>query len=265
VSAETVTGETPEAERDAILRDFKAGKIRAVTNANILTTGFDYPDIDLIVMLRPTCSAGLYMQMVGRGLRIKGNGGDCLVLDFAGNVSMHGPIIAVRPPEKVGKGEGIAPSKICPECEEMVAMQAKVCPCCGYAFTNDKEKTWKLHDDDISGQDMVKEMEVSSWFWSTQVSKSGKEMIVCRYYGQLDEKPIPEYFCVFHDGFAGNKARKLFMEVSLKAGLKTQPERTEELENARPPDKIRYIKDGKFFRVIDRVWSSESFDDAIPF
>jgi len=265
VAAETVTGDTPADERDRILRDFKAGTIRAVTNANILTTGFDYPDIDLIVMLRPTCSPGLYMQMVGRGLRIKSHIDNCLVLDFAGNVAMHGPIIAVRPPEKVSKGEGIAPSKICPQCEEMVAIQAKVCPCCGYQFTTEDEKKWKLHDDDISGQDMVKEMDVSSWFWSLQYSKAGKQMIVCRYYGQLDEKPISEYFCVFHDGFAGNKARKAFMEVSLKAGLKTQPERTEELENARPPDKIRYMMDGRFHRIIERVWNQEAFDDVIPF
>jgi len=265
VAAETVTGDTPEDERDRILRDFKAGTIRAVTNANILTTGFDYPDIDLIVMLRPTCSPGLYMQMVGRGLRIKSHIDNCLVLDFAGNVAMHGPIIAVRPPEKVSKGEGIAPSKICPQCEEMVAIQAKVCPCCGYQFTTEDEKKWKLHDDDISGQDMVKEMDVSSWFWSLQYSKAGKQMIVCRYYGQLDEKPISEYFCVFHDGFAGNKARKAFMEVSLKAGLKTQPERTEELEKARPPDKIRYMMDGRFHRIIERVWNQEAFEDEIPF
>ena len=264
VNAEAVTGETTD--RDQILADFRAGKIRAVTNANILTTGFDYPAIDLIVMLRPTCSPGLYMQMVGRGLRTAEGKDDCLVLDFAGNVAMHGPIIAVRPPDRVGKGDGVAPSKICPECDEMVAMQAKVCPACGYAFTTDKEKTWKLSDDDISGADMVKTMDVSSWFWKVEISKSsGKEMIVCRYYGALDEKPIPEYFCVYHEGFAGNKGRKALMEVCLSAGLTRQPDKTEELERARHPDRIKYVRDGKFFRVVDRIWDSKAFDDIIPF
>jgi len=59
VTAACVTGETPKAERDRILTEFKAGRIRALTNANVLTTGFDYPDIDLIAMLRPTMSASL--------------------------------------------------------------------------------------------------------------------------------------------------------------------------------------------------------------
>ena len=54
VVADCVTGETPKKERARMLADFKAGKIRALTNANVLTTGFDYPDIDLIAMMRPT-------------------------------------------------------------------------------------------------------------------------------------------------------------------------------------------------------------------
>ena len=90
IQAACITGKTPKAEREDIIKRFRAGEIRALTNANILTTGFDYPDIDLIVMLRPTMSPGLYMQMAGRGLRIKSHGGDCMVLDFAGNVATHG-------------------------------------------------------------------------------------------------------------------------------------------------------------------------------
>ena len=58
VAAECVTGDTPKAERENCLKKFKAVQIRALTNANVLTTGFDYPDIDLIAMLRPTKSAG---------------------------------------------------------------------------------------------------------------------------------------------------------------------------------------------------------------
>jgi len=77
-----VVGETPKAEREQILRDFKAGKIRALTNANVLTTGFDAPNIDLIAMLRPTLSASLYVQMAGRGMRLKDHTDHCLVLDL---------------------------------------------------------------------------------------------------------------------------------------------------------------------------------------
>lgn len=81
IVAECVTGDTPPAQRDRILREFKAGRIQALTNANVLTTGFDAPMIDLIAMLRPTMSPGLYVQMAGRGLRIADGKTDCLVLE----------------------------------------------------------------------------------------------------------------------------------------------------------------------------------------
>ena len=65
-SCETVSGETPSGERDNIIRRFRAGEIRCLTNANVLTTGFDVPQVDLVAMLRPTLSTSLYVQIVGR-------------------------------------------------------------------------------------------------------------------------------------------------------------------------------------------------------
>ena len=81
-----------------MLADFKAGRLRAPTNANVLTTGFDYPDIDLIAMMRPTTAQPV--QMAGRGMRVKSHTDHCLVLDFAGVVATHGPITAVQPPKE---------------------------------------------------------------------------------------------------------------------------------------------------------------------
>ena len=78
ISAETVTGDTPPGERDSILTAYKAGKLRCVTNANVLTTGFDAPGTDLVALLRPTKSIGLYVQMVGRGTRLAPGKDDCI-------------------------------------------------------------------------------------------------------------------------------------------------------------------------------------------
>lgn len=64
-----VTGETPKKERERILNDFKSGKIHCVANVGVLTTGFDYPELDTVVLGRPTRSLALYYQMVGRALR----------------------------------------------------------------------------------------------------------------------------------------------------------------------------------------------------
>ena len=68
ISCETVTGKTPSEDRKQILEGFKAGRIRCVTNANVLTTGFNAPNVDMMLMLRPTASTSLYVQMVGRGI-----------------------------------------------------------------------------------------------------------------------------------------------------------------------------------------------------
>jgi DNA repair protein RadD len=135
VSCETVTGDTPAGERDGILAAFKAGRLRCVTNANVLTTGFDAPGTDLVALLRPTKSVGLYVQMVGRGTRLAPGKDDCLVLDFAGNTARHGPIDTVdgNQSEK-GEGEGEAPIKICPTCQTINHAAVRICVGCGFEF-----------------------------------------------------------------------------------------------------------------------------------
>lgn len=160
ITCEMVTGDTPGHERARILRDFKAGKIRAVTNNSVLTTGFNSPRIDLIADLRPTLSTVLYVQIAGRGTRPmylagaslatveqrlaaieNGPKPNCLYLDFSGNVSKrHGPVDTAVP-RKPGEGTGEAPCKECPECRSLVHISAKVCPDCGFKFPeNEKPK-----------------------------------------------------------------------------------------------------------------------------
>ncbi|WP_295049918.1 DEAD/DEAH box helicase, partial [uncultured Paracoccus sp.] len=70
ISCRMIFGDTPKDERDAILAAFKRGEIRALASMGVLTTGFNAPGVDLIALLRPTQSAGLYVQMVGRGTRL---------------------------------------------------------------------------------------------------------------------------------------------------------------------------------------------------
>jgi DNA repair protein RadD len=134
IACETVTGDTPNPERDRILAAFKAGRLRCVTNANVLTTGFDAPGVDLIALLRPTKSVGLYVQMVGRGTRLAEGKEDCLVLDFAGNTARHGPIDMVDGRKKEPAGDGDAPIKVCPECQTINHVNARQCIECDHEF-----------------------------------------------------------------------------------------------------------------------------------
>jgi DNA repair protein RadD len=270
ITAECVLGDTSPAERDRIIADFRAGRVRALTNANVLTTGFDYPDIDLIALLRPTCSPGLYVQMVGRGMRLKSEAKDCLVLDFAGCVATHGPIIAVQPPRKPGKGTAPpAMTKTCPNCDEVVALSVRKCPVCDYEWQMQPVKL-ELRDDDIMGRD-GKTMAVKNWSWRKHVSRtSGKEMLAVSYYPADYAAPVVvEYLPIMHDGYAGQKSRGQLMKMAASASIdwdkwEASVWRNDDmidlariLSNATPPREIEYRQDGKFFRVIKRRWERD--------
>jgi len=128
-----VEGGTPARERDALIARFKGGDLKYLANVNVLTTGFDAPNVDCVAMLRPTMSPGLYYQMVGRGFRLADGKTDCLVLDFGGNVLRHGPVDAIRLADtKDASGE--APAKQCPECDALIHAAYAVCPECGHKF-----------------------------------------------------------------------------------------------------------------------------------
>jgi DNA repair protein RadD len=129
-----VCGETPTAERDDTLALFRNGNLKYLCNVNVLTTGFDAPNIDCVALLRPTMSPGLYYQMVGRGFRLHPNKETCLVLDFGGNVLRHGPVDQLRLTEEGRSGNGTAPAKECPECHALIAAGYTHCPECGYEF-----------------------------------------------------------------------------------------------------------------------------------
>ena len=261
ISAECVTGETSKKMRELMIGDFKAGRLRALTNANVLTTGFDYPDIDLIAMLRPTMSASLYVQMAGRGMRVKSHTDHCLVLDFAGVVASHGPITAVQPPKKGGDGDGEAPVKVCDNCGELCAISTSVCPSCGNPFPAPVGKKLKLHDDDIMGLE-GRDLDVKSWAWRKHLSKaSGKEMLAVTYYGNLSDPAITEYLPLMHEGYAGEMAMKKLVDMAQRAqieagGLNVQSleEMVVNMNKTIAPTSIEYKKDGKFFRVIKRRW-----------
>lgn len=98
-----ITGDTPDKLREHYIAQAKAGVIKYLVNVNVLCTGVDVPIFDTVVFVRPTESLVLYMQCLGRGLRLADGKTDCLILDYAGNLDRHGdidnPIInkALRP------------------------------------------------------------------------------------------------------------------------------------------------------------------------
>ena len=135
--AAMICDKTPADERAQILKDFKKGLIRYLVNVNVLTTGFDAPNVDAVVLLRATKSPGLYYQMVGRGFRLHQDKSYCLVLDYGANVETHGPVDNLKPPQLKQKGDGEAPLKECPECGIYMHAAIKFCPECNFEFTQE--------------------------------------------------------------------------------------------------------------------------------
>jgi len=83
---------TKKKDREIILNDFKSGKIKTVFNVGVLTVGFDFPALDVIIMARPTMSLILYMQIIGRGMRKEEGKEDCVFVDMCGNIERFGMI-----------------------------------------------------------------------------------------------------------------------------------------------------------------------------
>ncbi|MCJ2135276.1 DEAD/DEAH box helicase [Methylobacterium sp. J-026] len=148
-ACETVSGETPRRERDRIVAGFRAGRTRCLTSVGVLGTGFNVPEVDLVALLRPTRSTGLYVQQVGRALRCAPDKADALILDYAGLVRMHGPVdaVTVRSAAEVqGQlrgGAGGLRAKPCPGCGALIALNASTCEAC---WTEPEAEALPPHD-----------------------------------------------------------------------------------------------------------------------
>ncbi len=205
----TISGETPRQEREGLVAKIKAGAIRVVTNCNVLTTGFDAPGIDCIAFLRGTCSAGLYVQMMGRGMRLAEGKANCLVLDYAGNIERHGPVDRVRGSERKKKdGEaGECPVKECPDCHALIHTSIMVCPECGHQFPPREPKVARTASEmpAMSDEKQLKTVPVSD-MKIYRHEKVGKPASMRVDYLDKIGKRISEWVCFDHDGLARRKA-----------------------------------------------------------
>lgn len=204
ITCRTIFGDTPMDERDAIIAAFKCGEIRALASMGVLTTGFNAPAVDLIALLRPTKSAGLYVQMVGRGTRLALGKENCLVLDFAGNVHRHGPIDLVRPKRPGEAGGGEAPTKVCPACDSIIALSATECPDCGYVFPTREVKIAPTAATLPVLSPKVQWLPVHGVSYSRHDKLGGLPSLKVTYDCGL--KSYSEWVCMEHQGYARQKA-----------------------------------------------------------
>lgn len=208
INAPAVIGMMARKKRDKIIRDFKARKLQAVCCINVLTEGFDAPHIDCIVLLRPTLSAGLFSQMVGRGLRIEEGKQDCIVLDFASCIEEHGPV------DLLGTGLETVMA-VCPECRESFSRAIKKCPACGWVIPKQEmermeaeEKKRRMHAAIHSKKSILSsqpEIHTVDAVTVTRHVKTGAPDSLRVQY-RCGFSMFREWICLDHEGYAGKKA-----------------------------------------------------------
>lgn len=129
-----VHSKMPSSQRDDTIAALKEGRLHNVTNYGVLTTGFDAPDIDLVLMLRATRVSQLWVQMLGRGTRPAPGKENCLVLDHGRNAWRLGTIDDPVIPGKTVRRAGEAPVKLCSACGCLNHISARNCDACGEPF-----------------------------------------------------------------------------------------------------------------------------------
>lgn len=280
VSATCVHSKQPASDRDKNLKDYRAGKYRALVNNGILTTGFDYAEIDLILMLRPTHSPGLWVQMLGRGTRplyapgfdlstaegrllaiSEGGKKNCLVLDYARNTLRLGPINDPVIPKKKGRGQkGSAPIKLCEVCGTLCHASVTTCPDCGFEFPKavkigvvaDTLALIKLPDEAPQIEDFAVDRVVYSIY-----TKAGRNSLKVSYYCGL--RKFDEWICLEHGGYAKRKAHLWWKDHSLEAPPATIEEAIQKATELRTPIVIKVWINKKFPEIMAYVYGSGWF------
>lgn len=272
-----VIGTTLPVERAAALRMFREKRLRVLVNCDVLTTGFDAPNIDAICVLRATMSPGLFAQMVGRGLRLSPGKNDCLVLDFGENIARHGKLDDPQygRKKKQANNNGDTPAKTCPNCEEELHAAASECEC-GFIFPPREIK----HGSAAASDELLGHVTEAEWFnvrgvrysrHSKKKNTEGKPDTLRVDYecvrvsgGNLVEN-ISEWVCVEHNGYARKSASKWWFarfSVSLPDSIDEALEILNSIDEFREPVKLKAHREGHFWRIddVELVLREPSFD-----
>jgi superfamily II DNA or RNA helicase len=143
---ENIDGTMSYKQRQGLISALRDGKIQGLTSCELVTYGLDVPRVECVIMLRPTLSRTLYMQMIGRGLRPYENKSECVVLDHVCNLQTHGHPFAEHDwqfygTEKRGKKK-VDPGvtlRLCPEIDFLYC-EKRSCDGCPHNTTGRKSR-----------------------------------------------------------------------------------------------------------------------------
>lgn len=259
IKATCVHSKMTTKERNDNINGFKEGKYRCMVNNNVLTTGFDHPPIDMIIVLRHTKSAGLWVQMLGRGTRPSNETmkRDCLVLDFCGNTAVLGPIDNpnVKEPGKRKKRDSIAPMKVCgnEDCCCYNYASVRYCVQCGWEFPPPKDK---IKDEAsnlslMSCQDepVYELFDVNHVVYTLHQKRGSRNSMRVTYMCGL--KTFNEWVCFDSDSqYVRHKVVQWWSQRIAVATPVTTAEALNYVHNLRKPTRIKVIVNRKYPEIV---------------
>lgn len=231
-----------KSERDDNIADWYAGKYRCMTNNNVLTTGIDYPALDLIIMLRPTLSSLLWVQMLGRGMRVSPLTGkqNCTVLDFAGNTLRNGPVDDPNIPGRPRpSGGGEAPVKTCDACGNYNHASVRFCVTCGAEFAR-VEKISNQHSQAplmTFDAPVIETFRVTNVSYADYLSRKEKRSIKVTYYAGI--RAFNEYISITGHGLPLHRAHSWWKQRHFVDPPATMEEALARVSELRVPSAIK--------------------------
>jgi len=267
IAAETVVGDSLSTHRNSVVQRFRSGQLRAVVNCGVFTTGFNARNVDLIALLRATRSPGLYVQIMGRGMRTSPETGktNCLVLDFGGNIERHGPVDEIRIVTK-GDSDGKkcelvkSPMKACPNCHSAIHLSLTECPECGHQMPRNEVLNHEPEASESSplSDGRPQKIEVFEVTYDRHQKKDKLPSLKITYHAENNRR-ISEWLCFDHSGMAYTRAEQTW-KLSVRPEFKDRPApdsvdramaRVEELMK---PLIVWAKNDGEFDRIISRTY-----------
>jgi DNA repair protein RadD len=254
-------------ERDKNIRLFKGGYVGAMVGVGVFTTGFNFKPVDFIIVLRPTLSPVLWVQLLGRGTRPSPETGkqNCLVLDFAANTRKLGPINdPVIPSRKKKKGGDWIPYKICPACNTYNHARARFCCNCQQEFPERFAASKHAATDELIRREKkeeapkqeatVAEFVVQRVEYAKHFSKDLSKPPSLRVTYYCESRTFNEWLCLEHPrGFALHKAHENWRLMA--GGYDGDIPDTVDgalgmVNDLQPPTKIRVLFAGKWPEVV---------------
>jgi DNA repair protein RadD len=261
-----ITGSDGSAAREKAITDFKSGKLRCLINVNVLTTGFDHPEVDLVALVRATASTGLYVQMVGRGTRIADGKENCLILDYGQNVERHGFIDQVKPKDKMSSGDGEAPTKQCESCQTMVHAACQICPECGFQFPAPtlNHAAVSYGGAMLSSQVQAEWLDVEDVLYARHRKEGKPDSVKVTYYCGLTG--VSEWLCPDHGGYAAS--RYTSRRSALGASATTTQQALDECSFWITPSRIKVkpsSHDPRFKEIVQLDYDQEKKREKVDF